>query len=207
MKKGVFIVLEGIDGGGKSTQAALLGEYLQSRGIEVVLTREPTDSVWGRRIREIAKLGRSNTSLDEEVSWFVEDRKLHVESVVKPALARGAAVVSDRYYYSNMAYQGALGADVRNLRRLNEKENGFPRPDIVIMIDISPSAGVDRINSGRDGANAGYERTDFLEKVKAIYDSFDDGNIVRIQGAQSRDAVARCVKKHIDALLSERRES
>ena len=201
LKKGLFIVFEGIDGSGKSTQAARLARDLQERGLDVVLTREPTDSAWGRRIRDIAAKGRKNTSLDQEIRYFVEDRKQHVKELIRPALRRGAVVISDRYYYSTIAYQGALGADMAMLRRLNEKTHRFPRPDVVFMVTISPRAGIARINKKRGGANTGYEGLEFLKKVQANFHAMDDDNILRVSGGRRASDVARDIRAATDRLI------
>src|SRR4051812_21288936 len=96
----VLIAFEGIDGSGKSTQAAMLGAWLNGQGREVVLTKEPTNGPHGTRLRQPFMAGR--LSPREELDCFVADRREHVESLIKPALARGAVVIVDRYYYSTV---------------------------------------------------------------------------------------------------------
>ena len=192
LEKGIFIVLEGIDGSGKTTQASRLADSFVLSGIDAVMTREPTDGQWGRRIREIAKNGRDGVSLQDELEIFLKDREEHVKEFIQPALDEGRVVVCDRYYYSTMAYQGALGLDPAEIRRLNEDVNKFPKPDLVIMIEIEPWQGISRIEKDRaGGANAGYERDDFLKKVKAIFDSMPDGNIRRTPGMGCQRAIAK----------------
>src|SRR5690606_29927239 len=107
MPRGLFIVLEGIDGTGKSTQAVRLGEWFSRAGHEVLISREPTDGPWGRKLRESAATGR--LSADEELECFLEDRRQHVRELIEPALREGKVVILDRYYFSTMAYQGARG--------------------------------------------------------------------------------------------------
>jgi len=204
LEKGLFIVFEGIDGSGKSTQAAMLHQYFEGLGLDAVLTREPTDGPWGRKIRDIAARGRAGTSLDQEIEIFVQDRRQHVREIIRPALNRGAAVICDRYYFSTIAYQGALGADPAALRRINEHTNKFPRPDVVFFIDVSPRTGVNRINKKRGGANTGYEKIDFLERVKAGFDAMEDPYFVRIKGAQRPPAIARQIREKADFLIAER---
>ena len=118
MSQGLFIVIEGIDGTGKSTQSKRLAEWFRSRGREVVLSREPTDGPWGKKLRESATTGR--LSAEEELECFLNDRREHVEMSIKPALAEGKVVILDRYYFSTMAYQGARGFDPVEIRRRNE---------------------------------------------------------------------------------------
>ncbi|MBU4231991.1 MAG: dTMP kinase, partial [Proteobacteria bacterium] len=110
-RHGVLLALEGVDGCGKSTQAGLLATALRERGLEVVLTCEPTDGPLGQQIREYFQGPTRYLSAKEELNLFMADRREHVEKVINPALAEGKIVITDRYYYSSVAYQGALGLD------------------------------------------------------------------------------------------------
>src|SRR5687767_11083693 len=114
MQRGLFIVIEGIDGTGKSTQAKRLGEWFLAQGREVVLSREPTDGPWGKKLRDSAATGR--LSPQDELQYFLNDRREHVEEKIQPALAGGKVVILDRYYFSTMAYQGARGFDPAEIR-------------------------------------------------------------------------------------------
>ena len=113
---GLFIVLEGIDGAGKSTQIRCLTEKLAASGRPPVVSREPTDGPHGRRLRESATRGR--LSAEEELATFLADRREHVSNLILPSLAAGKVVVLDRYYFSTAAYQGARGFDWREIVRL-----------------------------------------------------------------------------------------
>ncbi len=123
--KGLLIALEGIDGTGKTTQAGRLKEYLQGKELAVVLTKEPTDGYWGKRIRQLPFVGEdmSETQLKErarqELELFINDRQEHVEQVIAPALAQGKVVITDRYYFYTMAYQGAVTINIEEIRALN----------------------------------------------------------------------------------------
>ena len=108
--KGILIAIEGIDGTGKSTQLKLLGDYLRRRGCTVVETREPTEGPYGQKIRKLY-VDRGQCTLEEELELFIEDRRQHVREVIAPALAQGHVVLTDRYYFSTAAYQGAAGMD------------------------------------------------------------------------------------------------
>ena len=110
IKKGTFIVFEGIDGTGKSTQIKLLANTLVKLGHKVVLTREPTEGVYGQKIRALYQ-NRSAVSASEELELFIKDRREHIESVIKPALEAGNVVLCDRYFLSTAAYQGGAGCD------------------------------------------------------------------------------------------------
>ena len=114
MNRGRLIAFEGIDGSGKSTQLVALEAALRADGRDVVSTREPTDGSWGRRIRAMARSG-ARVEAAEELRWFVEDRREHVASLIRPALAAGRVVLTDRYYLSTVAYQGARGLDPQQL--------------------------------------------------------------------------------------------
>ncbi len=194
LTEGFFIVFEGLDGSGKTTQCKCLRDAFRRAGIDTVFTREPTDGPWGRKIREIAAKGRDNITPDEEMSFFVNDRRQHVDEVIRPALDAGKVVICDRYYYSTIAYQGALGLDRAEIRRQNEVINVFPKPDLVIYLDIEPRRGVERIREQREGgANVGYEKEEFLKKVKENFDAMDDYNFVKVKAVGNRDDIAETI--------------
>lgn len=144
---GRLLAFEGIDGSGKSTQARKLAEYLRAQGREVLLTREPTDGPWGRKIRE-ARF-KERLSPEDELHAFIEDRKQHVTEEIAPALARGAVVIIDRYYYSTAAYQGARGLDPQQLLATNRAF--APKPDVVVLVDVTPEQALQRISSRGEG--------------------------------------------------------
>ncbi|MEW6775331.1 MAG: dTMP kinase, partial [Bdellovibrionota bacterium] len=147
MGRGKFIVLEGIDGSGKSTQARRLAGNLKAKGFSVVLTREPADSPAGERLRKLAREGRKGVSKEEETRLFQEDRAWHCRNVIEPGLARGDTVVSDRYWYSTVAYQGALGADPLAIAK--ESREKFPAPDFVVYLRVTPKEALRRILASR----------------------------------------------------------
>lgn len=159
-----LIVLEGIDGTGKSTQAALLGDWLASLGHEVVRSCEPTNGVWGRKLRESASTGR--LAPDEELEYFLRDRQEHVSELIAPALAAGKYVILDRYYFSTMAYQSLRGFDPQEIRQRNEAF--APVPDHLLILDLDVDAALDRVGSRGDVANE-FEKRDALAKIREIY--------------------------------------
>lgn len=196
---GTFIVFEGIDGCGKTTQALDLKETLINRGFDAVFVREPTSGKWGMKIREIAARGREHITPEDELNYFVWDRAEDVELNIGPVLERGGVVIADRYFYSNIAYQAALGLDEKLIRKKNAE---FPVPDMVVMLEISPKLSGMRIVDGRkDQANKGYEQYGFLKKVKKIYDRLDDDNIVRLDGSLGRDQVKELIFSFVAPLL------
>lgn len=178
--KGILITIEGIDGVGKTTQARLLKEYLIGKGYDVIKLREPTDGHWGKKIKNLSKHGRT-VSPKEECQWFLNDRKEDVERNIKPALAEGKIVIMDRYYYSTMAYQGALGLDVEKIKDLNEEF--APRPDLVIILDAPPKTGLDRITEGRKEELNYFENLEYQERVREIFLSLQNQDNVRIVDA------------------------
>ena len=134
--RGVFVVLEGGDGCGKSTQAQLLISRLRDLGREVLATREPGATEAGVAIRSLV-LGGGDLDARAEALLIAADRAQHVAEVVRPALERGAVVVSDRYIPSSLAYQGvARGLGVDQISRLSEWATGGVVPDVVVVLDV-----------------------------------------------------------------------
>ncbi|HEX7127007.1 MAG TPA: dTMP kinase, partial [Thermodesulfobacteriota bacterium] len=171
--RGALIVIEGIDGAGKSTQHARLAERLAAEGYAVTASREPTDGPHGRRIREIAREGRRAASAEEEVRLFLDDRREHVSRVIAPALAAGRVVLLDRYYLSTIAYQGALGIDPGFIQQANE--SFAPPPDLALILMLPVAQALDRIRAGRPGGlDLAFERADYLERVAALFRSMPD---------------------------------
>ncbi|ASI99819.1 dTMP kinase [Thermococcus celer] len=147
---GAFIVMEGIDGAGKSTQARLLAKWFEDKGYEVILTKEPTDTAFGKLIRRLVLTGGkegiidgSRISHEAEALLFAADRAEHVAKLIKPSLEAGKIVISDRYFYSSLAYQWARGLDLEWLIDLNRFA---VRPDIVILLDLPVKESMKRIN-------------------------------------------------------------
>jgi dTMP kinase len=161
---GLFIVLEGIDGTGKSTQTQRLASYFSALGREVVLSREPTDGTWGKKLRESATAGRLEP--EQELEYFLHDRKEHVENLILPSLREGKVVILDRYYFSTMAYQGCRGFDPAEIRRRNEEF--APRPDHLFILDIDVETALQRIGHRGDTANH-FEKTDSLQRCRDIF--------------------------------------
>lgn len=177
MKRGSLIVFEGVDGSGKSTQLALLAEAMRRFGLEVVETGEPYDCEWGRKIREMARSGGSVTP-EQEVEWFFEQRRVHVREVVAPALAAGRVLLSDRYFLSTVAYQGARGLDPDLL--LAESEAEFPIPDLVLLLEIDPGSGLRRVAERPRPREPAFEEQAFLERVAAIFRGIDRAYVARV---------------------------
>lgn len=210
MARGRFITLEGGEGAGKSTQARLLCEHLQSIGIEVTVTREPGGSALAEKVRDLlldpAVPTRSQLA---EALMFNAARADHLEALIRPALQRGRWVICDRFIDSTRVYQGIVGGlalDV--LERLDEIVVAPTMPDLTILIDLDPVVGLARVASRRAGdavvdryeARSGeyHEqlRAGFLQLARA-----DPLRCVVVDGFQSVDALAREVRGHVDARL------
>jgi dTMP kinase len=200
MKKnrGLLIVLEGIDGSGKTTQARSLLRRLRSRGRKAAFFREPTRGRWGREIRRKAATAGSLTP-DEELDLFVRDRRENVERNLKPALAAGKIVVLDRYYFSTIAYQGAKGIDTGRIRRLNE--TFAVRPDLVVVLDVDARQGLSRI-AGRKKKDELFEREDYLVRVAEIFRGFRGRVFLHLDARGEPRAIGRAIWERVEKLLS-----
>ena len=166
-KRGVLLALEGVDGCGKSTQAELLAAALRERGLEVVLTCEPTDSPLGQQIREYFQGPERYLSPKEELNLFMADRREHVAEIIDPALAEGKIVITDRYYFSSVAYQGALGLDPDRI--LAQNEVLAVRPDLTVILTLPVAQALARLSGNPQRARQVSEDLAYLERVAAIY--------------------------------------
>jgi dTMP kinase len=166
-KRGVLLALEGIDGCGKSTQAELLAAALKARGLEVVLTCEPTDGPLGQQIREYFQGPTRYLSPKEELNLFMADRREHVDEVIEPALAEGKIVITDRYYYSSVAYQGAMGLDPDRILAQNEVM-AVP-PSLTVILTLPVAQALARLSAAPQRARQVSEDPAYLEQVATMY--------------------------------------
>ena len=197
MERGFLIVIEGIDGAGKSTQAEILMSSLRERGFDVVYFSEPSGSRWGREIKRKARDPDSITPA-EELELFQKDRKENVEKNLKPSLGRNKIVVLDRYYFSTIAYQGAKGIDEERIKRMNE---GFAvEPDLVFILDIDPREGLDRIKNRRKKDRL-FERADYLARVRQIFRGFKGKKFIHIDARMPKEEISARIEKHVLRLL------
>jgi dTMP kinase len=196
---GFLIALEGIDGSGKSLQARFVQERLQARKLCVIRTKEPTTGHWGQMLRDSASSGR--LSLEKEAEAFIKDRKEHVETVINPALQKGQIVIVDRYYFSTMAYQGARGMDPEELMRRNELF--APEPDLLVVIDIDPKLGLERIRTRGDRANY-FERSGSLGRARAIFNAIKKPYLYRLDGTQEPETLRDLIVRQFSAMYAER---
>ena len=191
---GFLLVIEGIDGAGKSTQAKVLGERLAARGHKVVLTKEPTNGPWGRLLRESAQTGR--LSIEEEVETFLKDRREHVEQLILPRLREGCVVIVDRYYFSTVAYQGARGVDPQELLRRNEEF--APEPDLLVLFDLEVEAGLGRVQTRGDQANL-FEQTESLRRAREIFLSIQKPYLLKVDARRAAEEISAEILAAFDA--------
>jgi dTMP kinase len=192
---GRLIVIEGIDGAGKSTLARSLAEELERRGVDCVLSREPTDGPHGRRIRELARGGAERLDADAETELFIEDRRDHVRDVIAPALAAGRVVILDRYYYSTVAYQGARGVDPDAIL---ERHRAFaPEPDFVFLLEIDVERALDRVRRSRGDRPDHFERAESLRAVAERFARIRHPRLVRLDAEKPIEEI---LKKALAAL-------
>ncbi len=186
-RRGLLIAMEGVDGAGKTTQARLLAAALEERGWPVVLTREPTGGPRGQRLRSYLAGPTRHLSPPEELELFIADRRDHVREIIAPALAAGRVVVTDRYYYSSVAYQGALGLDPARILEINEAF--APRPHLVFILNLPLAQSLARLREKRHHDPQVSEAPDYLEKVAAAYDAFQGDHLHRVEASGPPEAV------------------
>ena len=203
-KRGRFIVIEGIDGAGKTTQIELLAEKLRSEGRTVHITAEPTASVSGGLLRD-ALGGISNRTACEMAALFVLDRIFHNVNPggINAMLERGIDVICDRYYYSSLAYQGSQ-TDFEWVKNMNLGCPEIRIPDLCIFLDLAPEESLKRISKGRTTTEI-YEKLDTLESVrKRFFDVFellgdrDNIKIIDTTG-DSIEAVAQKISEAVES--------
>jgi dTMP kinase len=199
LPRGILVALEGIDGTGKSTQVRRLTAAFSAEGYDVLSLSEPTHSPWGRRLREAMTAGRRLLAPSQELDLFLQDRRYDVAAHIKPALAARKLVFMDRYYFSTMAYQGALGLDPETIRRLNEAF--APVPDLVFLLLVSPDRALERIRQGRGQTDDVFEREDDLRRVDGIFRTLQGPQIDPVAADQPIDAVTATLHKKIQAIL------
>ena len=202
MKRGKLVVFEGVDGSGKSTQLRRAAERLRALGLDVLETGEPTKGLWGRKIREMART-TDRAPRETELAWFIKDRREHIRDTVTPALEAGRIVLSDRSYFSTVAYQGARGFDPAKL--LAESQAEFGRPDLALFFDLEPEAGLARVAARGGTHEPVFEELNYLEQVAEIFRSLKLPEWVRIDASRDEASVARDVDAAIDRLLARER--
>lgn len=197
-RAGTFIAFEGGDGAGKSTQVALLAQLLRGAGHEVVLTRQPGGTPLGTALRDLLLHGGDITPRAEALV-FAADKAQHVEEVVRPALARGAVVITDRYVDSSIAYQGAGRAlgDAEVARLQHWAVDGLV-PDLTVLVDVHPEEGRRRRGAEHDRMES--EAADFHAAVRRHFLALaeqDPGRYLVVDGTGSPAEVAALVRDRV----------
>ena len=196
--KGLFICVEGLDGCGKTTQTKLLVRKLRKMGWDAVYTAEPSRGKIGKFIQKYCLHGEKRTFPIVEALLFAADRFEHVEKEVIPALDEGKIVVSDRYVYSSLAYQGAAGLDLKWIEMIN---GHAIRPDLAIFVDVEPEAVIKRLKPKKSVM----ENLETQRKVRGVYVKFvEKGELVRIDGNKSKKEVADDILKVVLRFLEKR---
>ncbi|NEC36366.1 dTMP kinase, partial [Streptomyces rubrogriseus] len=201
---GFFIALEGGDGAGKSTQAEALAEWIRGKGHEVVLTREPGATPVGKRLRSILlDVSSAGLSHRAEALLYAADRAEHVDTVVRPALERGAVVISDRYIDSSVAYQGA-GRDLSptEIARINRWATNGLVPHLTVLLDVAPEAARERFTEAPDRLES--EPAEFHARVRSGFLTLaaaDPGRYLVVDAGQEPEAVTTVVRHRLDQVL------
>ncbi len=196
---GKFIVIEGLDGSGKSAQVDLVIKLLEKSEKEVVITKEPTvESEAGRKIKQALKKEIVVEPLELQ-KLYIQDRKEHLENKVLPALEQGKFVVSSRYAFSTFAYGFSDGLDIDLLVKMNEN---FLLPDLTLVIDVSPESCMERIEE-RGESKELFEKLEKLKKVNEIYKKIPEmfDNVIVVDGSRTIPEVFENIKKEISKLL------
>ena len=187
--RGFFICVEGLDGCGKTTQTKLLVRRLRRKRYDAIYTAEPSRGKIGKFIKRHCLHGEKRVSSIIEALLFAADRFEHVEDVIVPAIGKGKIVVSDRYVYSSLAYQGAAGLDLKWIEKVNEHAI---HPDLAFFIDVKPEIVVKRLKPKKSVM----ENLQTQQKVREVYMKFvENGELVKIDGNGSVQEVAESILK------------
>jgi dTMP kinase len=182
-KKGIFIVIEGLDGSGKTTQAGLLAKKL-SQKYNVLLTAEPSRGKIGTFIRQGCLYEEKRLQTEAEALLFAADRIEHMQKEVKPALDEGKLVICDRYVYSSLAYQGGAGLSLDWIETINARAL---QPDFSVFIDVDPERVLDRLKRKKSVM----ETIETQRKVREVYLKFvEKSELIRVDGDKPKEAVA-----------------
>jgi len=208
MSKGKFIVLEGIDGSGTTTQAAKLAQYFaQKEGYHLFLTKEPTGFETGKEIKRRLKEDKAaginpfQEKGEEYLKLYVKDRKFHVQELILPCLNQGVHVVSDRYKYSTFAYQGAQGQDLNKIISMHE---GLLVPDLVLLLDLPAETALERRKKDKTIPEL-FEQLNFQKKVRENYLALPyilpQENILMVDASLNLEEVHKQILAHVERLF------
>lgn len=206
MNSGIFITFEGGDGAGKSTQIRLAKEYIESRGYEVVLTREPGGTQIGEKIRDIL-LDRENSAMDPmtEAMLYAASRAQHVREVIIPALEAGKVVISDRFIDSSFAYQAYARGLGESVFVINSYAIGDYLPDATFLLKVDPAIGKKRLVPGQED-RIELEKLDFHQKVYDGYcrlEKMYPDRIIGIEAERPIDEISSVIQESLERLLND----
>ncbi len=206
--KGLFIVMEGPDGSGKTTQINLLKEYLEEAGYECLITREPGGTVIGEEIRQlILNPEHKEMSPVTEMLLYAASRAQLVHEVIGPALEEGKIVISDRFVDSSIVYQGiARKLGISTVSAVNAPGIGIYRPDGIFFIDLSETEGLRRKKEQKNLDRMEQEGIDFHHMVSEGYRKVLSGRpeVMKIDGGRSIDTIQKKIRNHVDELLKKK---
>ena len=206
--RGLLITLEGVEGSGKTTQRLRLAAYLRARGVEVVETSEPDGTPLGvAAVRAVIERDGPPPTPLAQTFLFMAARQQHVAHVIRPALDRGAMVISDRYTDATLAYQGyAQGVDLHIIRELNALATGGVQPDLTLLFDLDPAVGIGRIRGRQLDA---FEKMDltFHRRVREGYLEIaraDKSRVLVLPADRDPDALQADIARAVGELLDRR---
>jgi dTMP kinase len=203
--KGLFVTFEGGDGSGKSTQSALLAEWLQGQGRTVVLTREPGGTDLGNEIRDIVLHRRGHIAPRAEALLYAADRAHHIDTKVRPALAQGDIVLQDRYLDSSVAYQGAGRVlSPQEVRSLSLWAAEDLLPDLTILLDLDELVGRDRLKVRTKYDRLEDEEQDFHGRVRSGYLALaaaEPQRFLVLNATDSVESIATAIRARVESLL------
>jgi dTMP kinase len=198
-RKGAFIVIEGLDGSGKSTQAKLLASKLK-KSHRAVYTAEPSHGKIGRFIRNRILYGETRPPTAVEALLFAADRIEHVRNEVLPALEKGCLVVSDRYLYSSLAYQGSAGLSLEWIQTINEYAM---KPDLALFVDVSPETVISRLKRKKSVM----ENLETQRNVREVYLKYvENGELTSVDGDKPKKVVAEEILTKITSFMKTRNQ-
>ena len=206
MVKGIFIVLDGLDGSGKSEMVKLLHNYLYSKHKKygILTTREPTNGTYGKEVRNIlAKEKDPHLNSVKMLNLLIKDREEHLKNTIIPFLKKSDdnevnIVICDRYYYSTIAFQATQGLDVNMLIEKNKK---FPEPDIAFIMDVNPEVALERIKHRKREKFEQHEFMNTLRKKFLELPKFLKDNIKIVDASKDLNEVFEDIKKEVDKML------
>jgi dTMP kinase len=207
IRKGLWICFEGLDGSGKGTMLSLTAEFLFNnfKEFDIILTREPTFSAFGKQIRKLLLEDKTPMSNAKQLlQLYLDDRKEHLEKVIKPALQKNSIVLCDRYKYSTIVYQQAQGIEVEKIINLHER---MLVPDITFILDVSPQTALKRIKEQRSSLEK-FEKEFFLEELRQNYlelpKLLPNENLKIIKAEKSKEEVFKEIKRELIKILNKK---